>query len=111
MTRKMTSVALIVATTAVTTAVAPADTRVYIPETSSVFEIDTGNCTDRISKQLLRGVYFDFTAAVAQSKVTEGNKKSRMKALFGSWVENGDEDKQLEELYKSRLIPSSFPNK
>lgn len=29
--------------------------------------------------------------------------------LFGAWVESGEEDRQLEELYRSRLIPSSMP--
>jgi hypothetical protein len=32
-----------------------------------------------------------------------------LRMLFGSWVESGCEDKQLDELYKSRLIPSSMP--
>ncbi|MDO9211497.1 MAG: hypothetical protein Q7V48_12245 [Deltaproteobacteria bacterium] len=30
--------------------------------------------------------------------------------LFGVWIESGDEDKQLEELSRSRLIPSSMPD-
>jgi hypothetical protein len=32
-----------------------------------------------------------------------------IKSLFGAWIENGEEDKHLENLYKSRLIPSSLP--
>jgi hypothetical protein len=31
-----------------------------------------------------------------------------IKRLFGVWIESGDEDKQLEELYQSRLVPSSM---
>jgi hypothetical protein len=34
----------------------------------------------------------------------------RMKKLFGAWVESGEEDQRLEELYRSRLIPSSIPD-
>jgi hypothetical protein len=30
--------------------------------------------------------------------------------LYGAWIESGDEDKQIEELYQSRLIPSSMPD-
>ena len=33
-----------------------------------------------------------------------------VKSLFGAWVESGDEDKQLENLYQSRLVPSSMPD-
>ena len=33
-----------------------------------------------------------------------------IKRLFGVWIESGDEDKQLEELYRSRLVPSSMPD-
>ena len=36
---------------------------------------------------------------------------STVKALFGSWIESGNEDKQLEELYNSRLNPSSSATK
>jgi len=35
---------------------------------------------------------------------------ARIKKLFGAWVESGEEDKQLEELYRSRLVPSSMPD-
>lgn len=33
-----------------------------------------------------------------------------IRSLFGAWIESGDEDKQLEELYRSRLIPSAMPD-
>ncbi|MBS3155490.1 hypothetical protein J4404_03255 [Candidatus Woesearchaeota archaeon] len=35
--------------------------------------------------------------------------EENLKKLFGSWKESGDEDKDLENLYKSRLIPSTQP--
>ena len=36
-------------------------------------------------------------------------KKKELKKLFGSWKESGDEDKNIEDLYDSRLIPSTQP--
>lgn len=33
-----------------------------------------------------------------------------IKSLFGVWIESGDEDMQLEELCRSRLISSSMPD-
>lgn len=72
------------------------------------FGIDKGSCTSWISKdKLVQGVNYgvDF-----QSDAIADNKESRMKALFGSWIESGDEDMQVEELYKSRLTPSSLEN-
>ena len=45
--------------------------------------------------------------APSRSISTEQNFEAKM--LYGSWVESGDEDKQIEELYKSRLIPSTSP--
>lgn len=86
----------------------PVDISVDIPELPSGLGIDEGNCSEWIVKiKLTRGAFSRFTEAVAQRKAIEDNKESRMKALFGSWIESGDEGKQLEELYKSRLIPSS----
>jgi ADP-ribosylglycohydrolase len=37
-------------------------------------------------------------------------KHERVTNLFGAWVESGEEDKQIDELYKSRLISSSMPD-
>ena len=34
----------------------------------------------------------------------------RLKSLFGAWVDDGDEDGGLDELYRSRLTPSSMPH-
>lgn len=50
------------------------------------------------------------TLAVIPSRSIVEGQYSTIKMLFGSWVESGDEDNHLEELYKSRLIPSSSPN-
>ncbi len=47
---------------------------------------------------------------VATSVSFEKTLSPDIKHLFGSWVESGDEDAQLEELYRSRLIPSSMPD-
>jgi len=44
------------------------------------------------------------------SEAVEESPWIHIKSLFGAWVETGDEDMQLEELYKSRLVPSSMPD-
>lgn len=63
--------------------------------------------------------FFDFTGDVnktvqleiAQSHAiaVDENLQSVISDLFGSWVESGNEDEQLEELYKSRLNRSTLP--
>jgi len=44
----------------------------------------------------------------AESKPLDEKTRSIME-LFGSWVESGDEDRQLDELYRSRLAVSIPP--
>jgi len=44
----------------------------------------------------------------AESKLLDEKTRSIME-LFGSWVESGDEDRQLNELYRSRLAVSTSP--
>jgi hypothetical protein len=44
----------------------------------------------------------------AESKPLDEKTRSIME-LFGSWVESGDEDRQLIELYRSRLAVSTSP--
>lgn len=41
--------------------------------------------------------------------IPEESRDDAFAKLFGSWVETGDEDRDLEELYQARLIPSSMP--
>jgi hypothetical protein len=63
-----------------------------------------------ITPQALRESYrtIQFPADKNDS-VSAKDEFSDIRLLFGSWVEDGDEDKHLEELYKSRFIPSSVP--
>lgn len=42
----------------------------------------------------------------AQSKPVIENPSTNIKSLFGAWVESGDEDSRLEEIYESRQVPS-----
>lgn len=61
--------------------------------------------------------FFDFTGDVnktvqleiAQGPTIDENLQPVIDDLFGSWIESGDEDEQLEELYKSRLNRSALP--
>jgi hypothetical protein len=43
---------------------------------------------------------------VASSRSVVEDQFTNIKLLFGSWIESGDEDKQLEELYRSRSYSS-----
>jgi len=42
--------------------------------------------------------------------MTTEDKNTSIKLLFGSWVESGTEDEDLDELYKSRLLQSGLNN-
>ena len=44
--------------------------------------------------------------SVVDSKPLVEGEASGIELLFGSWIESGDEDAQLEELYLYRTIPS-----
>jgi hypothetical protein len=44
--------------------------------------------------------------SVVDSKPVVEVEASGLELLFGSWIESGDEDAQLDELYHSRAIPS-----
>ncbi len=51
-----------------------------------------------------------FRLAVADSQSVREGEDSLIKGLFGSWYENGKEDTDLDELYRSRLNSSLTPN-
>ncbi len=43
------------------------------------------------------------------SKIDKDERDALMAALFGSWVDSGQEDKIIEEIYRRRLLPSTMP--
>jgi len=43
------------------------------------------------------------------SEAVEEGPWLHIRSLFGAWVESGNEDKQLQDLYQSSLVPSSMP--
>jgi hypothetical protein len=47
---------------------------------------------------------------IADSRPLIEDEYTDVKLLFGSWIESGEEDKQLESLYKSRQLPSTSPD-
>lgn len=63
-----------------------------------------------ISTEELSGYHGTVSLHVADSASIDETQFTSIKLLFGSWVESGDEDKHLEELYKSRLVPSTLPD-
>ena len=62
---------------------------------------------DSIALESPRELYDTIELPVVQSRPIVEDQITDIKSLFGSWIESGDEDNQLAELYKSRLSPSS----
>lgn len=64
--------------------------------------------TSAISAQELAESYGTVSLPVVPSKAIAEDQYQfiSIRLLFGTWLESVDDDKQLEELYKSRLIPS-----
>jgi len=50
------------------------------------------------------------TVIVDPREAPESSRWASIRKLFGTWVEHGDEDKELEDLYLSRQIHSSQPD-
>ncbi|HCY19001.1 MAG TPA: hypothetical protein DHU69_04405 [Deltaproteobacteria bacterium] len=50
--------------------------------------------------------YGTVTLSVVDSMPVVEVESSVLELLFGSWIESGDEDAQLDALYRSRAIPS-----
>jgi len=50
--------------------------------------------------------YGTVTLSVVDSMPVVEVESSALELLFGSWIESGDEDAQLDALYRSRAIPS-----
>lgn len=49
---------------------------------------------------------FNIASESYRSRETIQNKASKLKALFGSWIDSGNEDKDIAEIYKSRQVSS-----
>jgi len=68
---------------------------------------DTGCAAPKtISVKELSEYYGTVSLPVAPSVSVIGEQYSNIKLVFGSWAVSGEEDEQLDELYKSRLTPS-----
>ena len=52
----------------------------------------------------------DPTEKVQLEEASEETSWLRLRNLFGTWAESGGEDEDLDELYRSRLTPSSMPH-
>lgn len=51
--------------------------------------------------------YGSISLPIFESFSVADEKDADIKFLFGSWAESGDEDRMIDELYASRLVPSS----
>ena len=50
------------------------------------------------------------TIEIRPREMTEKKNRAQHHHLFGAYIQCGNEEKELEELYKSRMIPSSIPD-
>jgi len=66
--------------------------------------------SDQLFNKFIGDIKETVSLAIASSKAIAEDESIDCKLLYGSWIESGNEDKQLEELYESRLIPSSSFN-
>lgn len=60
-----------------------------------------------LTVQDLPKYYGTLSLPVSRIETVVIEKFADIKSLFGSWIECGDEDQMLIDLYKSRLIPSA----
>ena len=60
-----------------------------------------------LTVQDLPKYYGTLSLPVSRIETAVMEKYSDVKSLFGSWIECGDEDQMLTNLYKSRLLPSA----
>ena len=81
----------------------------------SVVIVQSHDPNSLIHPAVLARFFFDSIGDTNQTVQIEGYSSDAtqeisalyLRTLFGAWVESGFEDKQLDELYLSRLIPSS----
>lgn len=71
---------------------------------------DANSQVDAFNMDRLHSFTGDYTQTVCPNKDLGERQRKGIKRLFGSWVECEDDEKHLEEIYKTRLIPSSMPD-
>ncbi len=80
--------------------------------------VQSQDCNSAAASGIAAQAFFEFTGDIRKTVQvrplsTEPSSEGalvRIRKLFGAWVESGEEDQQLEELYRSRLLPSSMPD-
>ncbi|HDH53134.1 MAG TPA: hypothetical protein ENH24_01450 [Nitrospirae bacterium] len=84
------------------------DSIVLISKNIAIDQSQGSSCVllPAINAQDLPECYDTVFLPIAQSTSIIEDQSVNIRELFGSWVESGDEDKQLKEIYESRQIPS-----
>ena len=85
---------------------------------SNVAIVESQDSNSLATLAISSGDFFRFTGdttetielAVEAPVFSQPPLLSEVEGLFGSWVECRKEDAMLDELYESRLIPSSLPS-
>jgi len=76
--------------------------------------VQAQDCNSPLFHTINTNDFFKFTGDVTGTikirprEMAEKKNRDQLQHLFGAWVENGSEEKELEDLYKSRLFPSSI---
>ncbi len=88
------------------------DSIIFVSKNVAIDQSQGSSCVRplSISVQDLPEFYETVFLPVAQSRPIIEEQSINILSFFGSWVECGDEDKQLEEIYESRRIPSGLLN-
>lgn len=84
------------------------DDVIFVSKNIAIVQSQGSSCLlpSTISIQDLPASYGTVSLPIAKSKTIVEVQFNDIKLLYGSWVEDGTEDKKLEELYESRLFPS-----
>ncbi|OGV98195.1 MAG: hypothetical protein A3I04_05640 [Nitrospinae bacterium RIFCSPLOWO2_02_FULL_39_110] len=79
---------------------------IFVSENVAIVQSQESSCLipSTISVQELSTLYGTVSLPIAQSEAIVEDQFTSIKLVFGSWIESGDEETQLEELYRSRLI-------
>lgn len=81
---------------------------ILVSENVAIVQSQDSSCFNlpTISVQDLPQFYATVSLPIVSSRPLIEDQYIDVKLLFGSWVESGDEDNHLDEIYKSRLTPS-----
>lgn len=81
---------------------------IFVTDNIAIVQTQGNVCSlpSTMSADELSAYYGTVSLPIAESKPIIEDNTTSIKLLFGSWVESGTEDELMDQLYRSRLIPS-----